>query len=129
MTIEDAVHEIISECERAFQLYPLWPVDPIHAAAIVAEESGELVQAALDHTYSALNHKNGNTLYRCRQEAIQTAAMAVRFLVNLEHYRAVNTQQASDAEKVKVADKQNGPVLKKRYLARQEDGEREPHGN
>jgi hypothetical protein len=77
---------IRNEIERAEKIYPEWPIDPIHAAAICAEESGELVQAALDHSYKELNHKGVNTLERMKTEAIQTAAMAVRFLRNIEKY-------------------------------------------
>lgn len=56
-----------------------WPTDIIHAAAVVGEESGELTQAANDHIY-----ESGNHIEAMKLEAAQTAAAAIRFLMNLE---------------------------------------------
>jgi hypothetical protein len=67
---------VITELEHACAQHPNWPKDPIHQAAVVAEESGELVQAVLQHVYEP--HKGGSPV----KEAVQTAAMAVRFLEN-----------------------------------------------
>ena len=63
------------ELATAQDKHPAWPADFIHAAAIVAEESGELVQAALQHQY-----ENGQ-YYQMHREAIQTAAACLRFLL------------------------------------------------
>ena len=68
------------ELAGARLLWPAWPTDPIHAAAVLAEEAGELVQAANDFTYS-----NGS-LEHMREEAVQVAAMAMRFLDGLDKY-------------------------------------------
>ncbi|MCL4473540.1 MAG: hypothetical protein M1455_06325 [Actinobacteria bacterium] len=46
--------EIMDELEAAEQKHPGWPDDLIHATAIVAEESGEAIQAAIDFMYSDL---------------------------------------------------------------------------
>lgn len=54
--------------------HPRWPADPIHAAAIVAEESGELTQAALQFTYE------GRAAERMRAEAFHVLATTIRFL-------------------------------------------------
>jgi len=89
----DALGNIFREFERATTLYPLWPTDPVHAAGIVTEEAGELIQAALDHTYCDLNHHDGDTLKRMEKEAIQTGAMALRFLVNLSKYKKCDRRQ------------------------------------
>ena len=43
----EIIEEILTELNRARTKFPTWPGDPIHAAAVVAEESGELVQASL----------------------------------------------------------------------------------
>ena len=74
------------ELESAKSRYPWWPSDAVHAGAIVAEEAGELTQATLDHGYAHLNHNGADTVARMRKEAIQTAAMAIRFLENIDKY-------------------------------------------
>ena len=48
MKIEIALAQIFSEVERAEKLHPDWPTSPIHQAAIVTEEAGELLQASLN---------------------------------------------------------------------------------
>lgn len=73
----EIIEQILLELERAESKHPEWPKDMIHAAAIVAEESGELVQAALQHKYEK------GELHPLSVEASQTATMAVRFLKNL----------------------------------------------
>lgn len=80
--VSRAVEAVLDELRRAEEKFPMWPRDVIHAAAIVAEESGELVQAALQNVYS-----NGRTLDHVRREAIQTAAMAIRLLSGMGEYR------------------------------------------
>lgn len=76
MTRHQAIDMVIRELEHACIQHPSWPKDPVHAAAVVAEESGELVQSVLQQVYEP--HKGGNPI----KEAVQTAAMAVRFLEN-----------------------------------------------
>lgn len=78
MKTEKALALILAELERAETLHPDWPRDPVHQAAIVAEESGELVQASLNHHYEKGNRN------RMVTEAVHTAAVALRFLANME---------------------------------------------
>jgi len=73
---------IEKEVERAVAKFPTWPDDPIHAAAVVFEEAGELQKATLEHMYEP--HKS--ELMDVRDEAIQTAVMAIRFLASLHRY-------------------------------------------
>ena len=80
---------IQSEVDRAKGKYPKWPTDPVHAAAIVAEEAGELVKACLELSY---NEKKTNII-DVRDEAVQTAAMAIRFLQSLDHYEFKPSEQ------------------------------------
>ena len=80
MNTSDATMAILRELSRAKGKWPDWPIDPVHAVAVLAEESGELVQAALDYCYS------GGDIDRIRDEAIQCGAMAVRVLEGLERY-------------------------------------------
>lgn len=66
----------IQEYNGAVHKHPEWPDDFIHGAAIVAEESGELVRATLQYQYE------DGRYYEMHREAIQTAAMCFRFLLN-----------------------------------------------
>lgn len=77
MTKDDAIAIVLDELRLAEAKHPSWPTDMIHAAAVVAEEAGELVQASIDHMYG------GQCLEKLRTEAAQTAAMGIRFLLNL----------------------------------------------
>lgn len=75
--IQAIVIEILAELDNACLKHRYYPVfDKVHQAAIVAEEAGELVQAALQLTYEKGKHD------KLRQEAIQTAAVAIRLLVH-----------------------------------------------
>jgi hypothetical protein len=75
-TVQRVLLDIAAEYERAKKKHPRWPWnDYIHAAAIVAEESGELIRAAIQY-----NYENGNAV-DMEKEAIQTGAMIVRFLI------------------------------------------------
>jgi hypothetical protein len=76
--------EIIAELNFAVQKFPTWPTDPLHALAVLGEEFGELTKAILQHTYEP--HK-GVTRADIRLEAIQTAAMALRFAESLDAYQ------------------------------------------
>lgn len=81
MTFEDAILLIKQELERAEKLHPVWPTDKIHAAAIVSEESGELVQAC----NNILNYIGctEEDYYKVKKEAVHTAVTAIRFLINM----------------------------------------------
>jgi len=85
MVDQQILEAILKEVERAERKFPDWPTDIIHAAAIVGEESGELTRAALQWTYE------GGELIEAQKEAIQVAAMAIRFLNGManEHYKLV----------------------------------------
>ena len=73
----DIMSAVIIELRRAEMKHPEWPEDCIHQASIIAEESGELVKAAIDVHYHRGDIEN------VRREAIQTAAMCFRMLRNL----------------------------------------------
>jgi len=77
MTENNAYLSLLREYHRACDLHPKWPGDLIHQVAIVAEESGEAVQAALNHVY------HGDNLEKVKTELIQTGAMCIRALINL----------------------------------------------
>ena len=67
---------IIDEYLKAKEKHPRWPLDVLHASSIVAEESGELVRAALQFTYE------GGSELECNKEAGHTGATCLRFLAN-----------------------------------------------
>lgn len=74
--------KIQEEVERAMRLFPEWPTDPVHAAAIVAEECGELQKAVLEAVYEPHKMSRNNVPI----EAVQTAAMCIRFLACIDRY-------------------------------------------
>lgn len=86
-----------AEAELAFakKKFPLWPIDPLHATTIIAEEVGELHKATLQHVYEA---NKGVTLEDVREEAIQSIAMLVRFVAALDkkHYEWNSRRQFKD---------------------------------
>jgi NTP pyrophosphatase (non-canonical NTP hydrolase) len=72
----------MNELAKAEAKHPEWPTDPLHAIAIIGEEFGELTQAVLQVTYEP-----GKSLITdVRREAVQTAAMALRFLQSMDAY-------------------------------------------
>ena len=81
------IADILREIERAEEKWPGFPTDPVHAAAVVAEEAGELVQAALRATYeSAAGTADAINEELMMQEATHTAATAVRFLLAMPEW-------------------------------------------
>jgi hypothetical protein len=76
MTFGDALKKIIDEIERAKALHPFWPSDLIHATAIIGEESGEAIRAALNHVYADA------PIDEVEKEIIQTVATCFRALMN-----------------------------------------------
>ncbi len=75
-------YEIQAEVGRAVDKFPTWPTDPLHAIAVVNEEIGELNQAILQTIYEP--HKSGTR--EVYAEAIQSAAMLIRFLTSAHEY-------------------------------------------
>lgn len=77
--------------DRATAKFPTWPTDPLHALAVLGEEFGELNKAMLQLTYEP--HKEGTSVEHVREEAIQTAAMALRLAMSLDKYEYAPGQQ------------------------------------
>ena len=78
MKTEAIIVDIVAELRRAEEKYQEWPADLIHQVAIMQEESGEAIRAALNHVY------HGEPLADVRAELVQAAAMCLRCLKNLE---------------------------------------------
>jgi len=79
---------VMAELDRATAKWPGWPQCPLHAAAVVATEAGELQQAAMKHTYCWGRDEHMLT------EAVQVAATALRFI---RGYRAGHYQKSPDS--------------------------------
>lgn len=77
MTKDKVIEMIFTELKLAEEKHPCWPDDIIHAAAILAEESGEVVKDALDVHYQGISPEN------LKIEVAQVGAMAIRMLMNL----------------------------------------------
>lgn len=73
-----AVDAMLKELERAKAKHPVWPTDIVHQVAIMVEEAGEALRAVLNSAYE------GGNIEEVRREVIQTGAMAIRVLINLE---------------------------------------------
>ena len=83
------IKDVIAEIDRAEEKFPDWPTDAIHAFAVLGEECGELNKAVLQCTYE----RQKSNLDDVRGEAIQTAAMAIRFLMSLDKYDFLQSPQ------------------------------------
>lgn len=81
----------LTEVASASAKFPTWPTDPLHALAVLGEEYGELNKAVLQMVYEP--HKASASLENVRDEAIQTAAMALRFLMSLDQYKYGPSEQ------------------------------------
>lgn len=92
-----AFAEIAAELHRATTKFPTWPTDPLHAVAVLGEEFGELTKAMLQLVYEPQKSSHEHV----REEAIQTAAMALRLVMSLDCYEYTrgkqHTQTASGA--------------------------------
>ena len=78
MKHEEAYQLVEAELHRAIEKHPAWPESVYTQLAIIGEEFGELQQAVLQQEY-----EDGRRA-AIKEEAVQLAAMAVRFLANLE---------------------------------------------
>lgn len=95
--VDARIAPIFSELDRATKKFPTWPTDPLHAFAVVGEEFGECQKEVLQLVYEP--HKSSPA--DVRKEAIQMAAMALRFVMSLDNYvytaREQHSQQALEA--------------------------------
>jgi len=76
-TRERVVEDVFAELRRAETTHPSWPTDPFVGVAVITEELGETAQAIIDARYK------GASRDRIYDEAVQVAAMALRFLLNM----------------------------------------------
>ncbi len=87
--------QIEAEIQRATAKFPTWPTDALHAVGVVGEEMGELQKEVMQLTYEP--HKS--TPESVRKEAVQLAAMSIRFLMSLDRYEyAPRPQHSQNAQ-------------------------------
>lgn len=82
-----AEKDIHHELRKAEAKFPTWPVDILHAVAVLQEEAGELQRATLQYVYE------GGSIESVMKEAIQTGAMVLRFLKNLPNALPIQSEQ------------------------------------
>lgn len=80
------IQAVWEEYDRAHTLHPDWHQDLVRGASTAIEEAGECQQAVNDHVL----HGKGS-IENIRKEAIQAAAMYIRFLVESEELWAKST--------------------------------------
>ena len=86
--------DVEAELVGAKARFPEWPTDPLHAVAVLNEEVGELNKAILQATYESHNQDDAiELLNRVEVEAVQVAAMALRFLESLAEYHYSASRQ------------------------------------
>lgn len=73
--LEDATCSVVLELLQSVKKFPDWPTHPIHQAAEVADEAGELTRAALK-----VVHGRGDRA-EMERVAIHTGATALRFIM------------------------------------------------
>lgn len=91
--LQDLVQEVLAEVSKATSKYPSWPTDPIHALTVLGEEFGELSKSVLQMTYEPEKTSEAEL----RMEAIQTAAMSLRFLLSFGKYEFKQSAQHSQS--------------------------------
>lgn len=101
MTLKDAMDLILKELASAEAKHPYWPEDPIHAAAVVSEEAGELTMACNDLCY---REDPDRFLYDAIEEAAQTGAMALRFLINAQRMKPTKSVRFNDTGNGRMED-------------------------
>lgn len=89
--VHPRIADVVAELHRAVAKFPEWPIDPLHAAAIVGEEAGEFTRAVLQCMYEPDKAEPDDV----RTEACQTAAMCIRFLLAMDdgHYTWIRARQ------------------------------------
>lgn len=73
-----AIRAVCDELNRAYSKHPEWPRNVFMGLAIISQELGEAYQAALRAAFVGGDHE------AVSKEVVQVAAMALRFLCNLD---------------------------------------------
>lgn len=95
MTTEQALEAVLNEVNRARAKYPSWPDNIVMAAAIASEESGEVVRSCNSFHWQQGDDSPADIM----NEAIQAAAMWIRFLVDSPLMYWEHKHQAEEIER------------------------------
>jgi hypothetical protein len=98
--VQYAIERILIELAGAETMHPHWPKEALHACAIVAEEAGELLRDGVSYDETG----DQSLLNDMEDEAIQTGAMAIRFLINAGTSRNRTIPRASISDILKEDD-------------------------
>lgn len=91
MTMTKDQRLVYDEVRKAAEKFPTWPTDPLHAIGVVNEEVGELNKAILQAVYEP--NKNPQGVASVTKEAVQAAAMLMRFIASLGRYHYTSGSQ------------------------------------
>lgn len=83
MTNKAIFESIELELRKARRKHPNWPDHAAAQAGIVCEEAGELMRACLQWKYERNPNEEQKQLQDIKEEAVQVAVTAIRFLQNL----------------------------------------------
>lgn len=83
--------DVVDELDRAMTIHPRLPVDPLRRVALISEEAGESLKAALDLTRGGpstpLDTTHDNLNEQLYAEVTQTAAMALLVMMAMREER------------------------------------------
>lgn len=90
----EVIKAVLAEIERANKAHPRYPHDPVRRVAIIVEEVGETMQAALDMTRDRDRHHDlDNAPARLVEELTQTAAAAINMLLYIARESAARGRE------------------------------------
>ena len=81
------IDEVLEELKSAMEKHQEWPLPIFEAFTVISEEVGELAQAILDYKHDGKKYEN------IKKEALQVAAMGLRFLMNLKDEKEVEKHE------------------------------------
>lgn len=91
--VPDTITSVLNELSNAITKFPTWPTDPLHAIGVVNEEVGELNKAVLQSVYEPEKQPSDAVT----KEALQAAAMCLRFIESIDKYQYAESEQHSQS--------------------------------
>ena len=93
MLFDKCLVAIVSELEQVERDYPEWPENEVDAAKIISDKAARLLSASNTHCRKEQSDNN-----RILNEAVQTGAMVLRFLLGMENGHSYATQAIDEQE-------------------------------